>query len=215
MDRTGTATRKFFTTEISEHIVEQSSSSCVGRRCHRRRSNRTPQGSGPVLVSNVPHNGTQSLVLHCFVLDLDDHQECHCFCTGENLPFSLLLTSQHSLVLVTLVHTPSDVLDGFLVSCVQILGALREPFSVRFVSPPRTPCSSARLLVLGALCCFLQRHIPHNLMCGDPPSVSWFEHPTERYDSRDRLLWLCGPCLADHGLLRPSLLQSYLSAHLH
>ena len=36
----------------------------------------------------------------------------------------------------------------------------------------------------------MQRHIPHSLVCGDPPSVSWFEQPTERYDSRDRSLWL-------------------------
>ena len=55
---------------------------------------------------------------------------------------------------------------------------------------PRFPCSSARLSVLGALCCVLRRHIHHSLVCGDPPSVSWFEHPTEGYDSRDRSLWL-------------------------
>ena len=42
----------------------------------------------------------------------------------------------------------------------------------------------------GASCCVLQRHIFHSLVCEDPPSVSWFQHPFEGYDSRDRSLWL-------------------------
>ena len=42
----------------------------------------------------------------------------------------------------------------------------------------------------GASCCVLQRHILHSLVCEDPPSVLWFQHPSEGYDSRDRSLWL-------------------------
>ena len=69
MDRAETSTRELFTSEISQHIVKQSSVELVfGRRRHRSRSNRTSQGSGLVLVSNVPHKETQSLALHCLSL---------------------------------------------------------------------------------------------------------------------------------------------------
>ena len=56
------------------------------------------------------------------------------------------------------------------------------------------------------------------IVCEDPPSVTWFEHPNEGYDSRDRSLWLFAarvsstracPMLSRH----PSLRQSYLSVH--
>ena len=70
----------------------------------------------------------------------------------------------------------------------------------------------------GALCCFRQRHIPHTLVWGEPPRVSWFEHPTERYDSRDRSLWLFAVHVSSNGLpdaLTASFtVQSYPSAHL-
>ena len=56
-------------------------------------------------------------------------------------------------------------------------------------------------------------------MCEDPPSVTWVEHPTERYDSRDRSLWLfaahISPTMACLMLSRhPSLCSLHLSAHL-
>ena len=172
-----------------------------------RGSSLSPTGSGPVLVSNVRHEETQALVHHCLVLDLDNQKDCHCFCTirpGENLSFSQrcsLLSSTRScwlhscIISATFLTTSSFALLASLsglVLGVQILGALR---------------------------CFLRRHIPYNIVCGDPPSVSWFEHPTERYDSRDHSLWLFAAhvswtvaclMLSRH----PSLKQSYLSAHL-
>ena len=96
-----------------------------------------------------------------------------------------------------------------LVLGVQIIGALRALLLIDSSSITLFLCAS--LSVLGALCCFLQRHILQSLVCEDPPSVSWFEHPTEGYDSRDRLLWLFA---ADHGLMESFTVQSYLSAHL-
>ena len=97
-----------------------------------------------------------------------------------------------------------------LVLDVQILGPLRALLLI--------DCSSITLFLLGALRCFLSRHIPQSRVW-DPPSVSWFEHPTEGYDSRDRSLWLfAAHVLVDHGL--PDALtalfavQSHLSAHL-
>ena len=150
MDRTGPSTRNLFTSAISLHIVEESAVELLfDRRSHRRKSDRTSQRFDPFLVSNVAHKETQALVLDCLVHDLDD---CYRFCTihCDYLSSSLLLTSQHPLVLVTLVHALSVVLDDFLLRLlgvslsglvlgVQVLGALRT--------------------LRGALCCFLQRHI--------------------------------------------------------
>ena len=48
-------------------------------------------------------------------------------------------------------------------------------------------------------------------MCEDLPSVSWFEQPTEGYDSRDRLLWL----FAARVLSRHRSLCSLTSALIH
>ena len=60
MDRTETPTRNFFTSEISQCIVKQSSVELVfGRRRHQSRSDRTSQRSEPVLVSDVLHKETQ------------------------------------------------------------------------------------------------------------------------------------------------------------
>ena len=41
----------------------------------------TYRRSDLVLVSNVPHEETRALVLHCLMLGIDDPQDCHCFCT--------------------------------------------------------------------------------------------------------------------------------------
>ena len=138
---------------------------------------------------------------------------------------SVLLTSQHSLVLLTLVHTLSDVLDGFLLRLLGVCQAMSLlcRFSVRFVRSPRSPCSSARPSVLSALCCFLQRHILHNLVCEGPPSFTWFEHPTEGCVLRDRSLWLCAAhvsstmaclMLSRHRSLC-SLISAFICAVLH
>ena len=81
--------------------------------------------------------------------------------TGENLSFSLLLTSQHWLVLVTLVRTLSDFLDGFLLRLrgvslsglvlgVQVLGALRALLLVGLSSITLFLCAS-----LGPRCSLL------------------------------------------------------------
>ena len=145
-------------------------------------------------------------------------REDHCFCTIRLVrtrhPHCCSLVSTRSCWLcMSRLHiciTLCDDLHGLLLAFLRSLSLAFFwlcRFSMRFVrssrlTPPRSPCSSARLPVLGALCCFLQRHIPHSLVCGDPPSVSWFEHPTEGYDSRDRSLWpLCGSCLVDHACL--------------
>ena len=100
------------------------------------------------LISSVQHEETQALVLHSRPWSRWSLEPSLFLynSTGENLSSSMLLTSQHSLVLITLVHT---------------------------------------------LCCFLQRHIPDSLVCGDLPSVSRFEQTTEGYDSvRSGSLWL-------------------------
>ena len=81
----------------------------------------------------------------------------------------------------------TGVFPSGLVLGVQLLGALQALLLIESFSILLFLCA---LLGPGAFCCFLQRHIPHSLVCGDPPSVSWFEHPTEGYDSRDRSLWL-------------------------
>ena len=111
--------------------------------------------------------------------------------TLERLRCCSLLSTRscwlHSCILSATFLTASS--SAFLASLsglvlgVQILGALPALFLIDTLFP-------ARLSVLGALRCFMQRHIPHSLVCRDPPSVSWFEQPTEGYDSRDRSLWL-------------------------
>ena len=58
--RIETSTRELFTAEMSQHIVKQSSASCVGPRCHRRRLNRTHQGVWSCLVFQCPTQGNSS-----------------------------------------------------------------------------------------------------------------------------------------------------------
>ena len=146
MDRTGTSTRKLFTSGISQHVVEQSPATCVGRRCLRRRSNRT----------NVPHNEIQALILQCLALDLDDHWDCRCFCTirpVRTCQSSLLFLSthscwSHSCIVSATFSTASSFafvasLSSGLVLGVQILGALRALFLIDFSSI--TSCFRASL----------------------------------------------------------------------
>ena len=74
-----------------------------------------------------------------------------------------------------------------LVLVVQFLGALHALLLIESFSINLFHCAS-----LGPWCSPLlpaTSHILHSLMCEDLPSVSWFEHPTEGYDSRDRSLW--------------------------
>ena len=68
------------------------------------------------------------------------------------------------------------------------------------------------------------RHILLNLVCGDPPSVTWFEHLTQGYDSRDRSLWLFAAhvsstmaclMLSWHPSLQDSLTSALICAVLH
>ena len=93
----------------------------------------------------------------------------------------------HSCILSATFLTASSFaflasLSG-LVLGVQILDAPRALLLMDHLAW----CSS-----LGPWCsrCFLQRHILHSIVCEDPPDVTWFEHPTEGYDSRRRSLLL-------------------------
>ena len=200
-----TFTGELFTSEICQHIVRQSSASCVGRRCHRRRSIVHLRGSGPVLVSSVPHRETQALVLHCLVPDLGDHWGCRCFCTIRLVRTchphycSLLSTRScwlHSCILSATFLTASSF--AFLASLsLRPCPGCADYWCASCAPPDRLLLDllvhlrvSRSSVLSGALCCFRQRHIPHTLVCGEPPRVSWSEHPSERYDSRDRSLWL-------------------------
>ena len=89
-----------------------------------RGSSLSPTGSGPVLVSNVPHEETQALVHHCLVLDLDNQKDCHCFCTIRLVKTChsrncSLLSSTRSCWLHSCI-TLSDVLDDFLLRLVGV-----------------------------------------------------------------------------------------------
>ena len=145
--RIETSTRELFTSAISQHIVKQSSASCVGRR--------KSYTSGVLVLSWSPtfHKETQALVLHCLVLDLDDHWDCHCFCSIRRVRtchphcWSLLSTRScwlHSCILSATFLTASSF--AFLASLSgQILGALRALSSISLFL-----CAS-----LGPLCSLL------------------------------------------------------------
>ena len=174
-------------------MVKQSSVELVfGRRRHRR---------GPVLISNVPHKETQALVLHCLVLDLDDHLDRHCFCTIRLVRTchphccSLLSTRScvlHSCILSATFLTASSF--AFLASLSLALSWLCS-FSVCYLALHLIDFSSINLFHCASLAswyCLLLPATSH-------PSQSrvWgssfcllFEQPTEFFDSRDRSLWL-------------------------
>ena len=227
--RIETCTRELFTSEIFQHFVEQSPASCSNARL--RRDFLTTQICSSGLLASDSHPPCRSLSPTLLIAASQRLSSCNLVIKPKDMRIvtfltevshcSVLLTSQRSLVLLTLVHTLSDVLDGFLLRLLGISQALSLlcRFSVRFVRSPRSPCSSARLSVLSALCCFLQRHILHNLVCVGPPSFTWFEHSHRRLRlQRSFTLALRGPCLVDHGLpdaLTASfIVQSYLSVHL-
>ena len=124
------------------------------------------QWSDPVWVSRVPHKETQTFVLHFVVLDLEDHQRCHCFYAIRLVKIchpDCWLTSQHLLVLVILVHTLSDVLDDFLLRFrgvslalswgVQVLGALRALLLIDLSSITLFLCASLGPRLLSVASC--------------------------------------------------------------
>ena len=66
---------------------------------------------------------------------------------------------------------------------MQILGALRAPHGrliLDHLVPLRFSLSSP----------LLPATPHHSFVCGDPPSVTWLQHPTEGCDSGSRSLWL-------------------------
>ena len=183
--RLETSTRELFTSVISQHIVKQSSASCV-----------------------VPHKKTHALVLHFLVLDLDDHQDCHCFCTLRLVRTchphccSLLSTRScwlHSCILSATFLMASSFafvasLSG-LVLGVQSLGALRALSLISFFLLLPTTSHPSQSRVWGS------------------SFGLWAVHPTEGYDSRDRSLWLCAAHVSSTMACLITV-QSYLSAHL-
>ena len=125
----------------------------------------------------------------------------------------------------------SDVRDGFLLRLPGVSlwpsPGCAVPRCASCIPPDRILLDHLVFLrffsVLGALCCFLQRHILHSFMCEDLPSVSWLEHPTEGFDSRDRSLWpfaahvsttMAGLMLSQHHSLG-SLTSALVCAVLH
>ena len=97
----------------------------------------------------------------------------------------------------SILHDLGDVRNdssGLLSLCglvlgVQFLDVLQALLLIDFFSIILFLCASLGPGP-GAFCCVLQRHVLHSLVCEDPPSVLWFQRPSEGYDSRDRSLWL-------------------------
>ena len=83
----------------------------------------------------------------------------------------------------SIFHDLGDVLG------VQFLDVLQALLLIDFFSIILFLCASLGPGPL-SFCCVLQRHIPHSLVCEDPPSVLWFQRLSEGYDSRERSLWL-------------------------
>ena len=216
-ERIETSTRKLFTSEISQHSVEQSPASCVGRRCHRR---------GPVLVSNVPRKETQALAVHCLVRNLGDHLDCLSFCTirlVRSCPSrycSLLSTRSCRLHSCTLSATFLTASPFAFVASLWPCPGCPDPRCASCAPPDRLLIDQLRFSRSLVLSVDSGNVTSFTVSCvKSPPSVSWSKHPTEGYDFRDRSLWLFAayvssnkacPMISRH----PSLGKSYLSAHL-
>ena len=135
---------------------------------------------------------------------------------------SLLLTSQHSLVPGSLVHTPSDFLDCFL---LRLRGVSHSGL---VLGVPDSRCASCALLDSLFLCASLGPRCSLLLSCNVTSltiscvGILLRSHglsiPPKGTLQRSFTLTLCGPCLVDHGLpdaLTASFaVQSYLGAHL-
>ena len=146
--------------------------------------------------------------------------------TGENLSSSLLLTYQHSLVPITLVHALSDFPDGFLLrlrgvslrpcpGCADSRCASCAPPD-RLLLDHLVPLRFSRSSVLSVTSC--------NVTSFTASCVKIFlrfpglSSPPESTTPEIVYSGSCGPCLVDHGLphaLTASFaVQSYLSARL-
>ena len=144
--RVETSTRNFLTSEISQHTVKQSPASRSNARLRRDFLTTQTHSSGLLASdSHPPHPGLSSTLSIAASAMQSSYNSVIKRRDMRIVTSSLLLTSQHSLVLVTLVHTLSGFLLRFLgvsLSLSQILGALRALLLIDFSSITLFLCAS-------------------------------------------------------------------------